>query len=210
MVHSTVGDRPGGEPSPAAWETLWQPVLARAEELAASGERVILAIDGRCGSGKSALAELLAQRFGCCVFHMDDFYLPPAQRTAQWETIPCANMDLERFRQEVLLPASRGECVRYRPYRCAAGRLGAVQTVQPPALNVVEGSYAMHPLLRPYYDAAVFLTCTPQAQLRRLRAREGAHCDVFVNRWIPLEEAYLRAYQVEQSCEITMDTSDFF
>ena len=40
----------------------------------------LLAIDGRCGSGKSTLAAHMAQVFGCPVFHMDDFFLPPAAR----------------------------------------------------------------------------------------------------------------------------------
>ena len=43
--------------------------------------RVIAAIDGRCGAGKSTLAAQLQAQLSCRVFHMDDFFLRPEQRT---------------------------------------------------------------------------------------------------------------------------------
>lgn len=36
-------------------------------------DRVIVAIDGRCGSGKTTLAAKLQKQLHCSVFHMDDF-----------------------------------------------------------------------------------------------------------------------------------------
>ena len=39
--------------------------------------RVIAAIDGRCGAGKSTLAAQLQAQLSCRVFHMDDFFLQP-------------------------------------------------------------------------------------------------------------------------------------
>ena len=44
--------------------------------------QVIAAIDGRCGAGKSTLAAQLQAQLSCRVFHMDDFFLRPEQRTA--------------------------------------------------------------------------------------------------------------------------------
>ena len=66
---------------------------------------VLVALDGRCGSGKTTLAAQLARQFPQSItVHTDDFYLPPASRVAIWEQIPCANMDLERLRTQVLTP----------------------------------------------------------------------------------------------------------
>ena len=73
---------------------------------------VLIALDGRCGSGKTTLAAQLAEQFpGSAVFHTDDYYLPPAQRIPNWAETPCANMDLTRLREEVLVPAIR-DCIR--------------------------------------------------------------------------------------------------
>ena len=72
---------------------------------------LVLALDGRCGSGKTTLAGQLAEQFpASIVFHTDDYYLPPAQRIPDWEKTPCANMDLARLREELLRPARAGEC----------------------------------------------------------------------------------------------------
>lgn len=42
---------------------------------------LLVAIDGQCASGKTTLGEMLARRFDCNLFHMDDFFLRPEQRT---------------------------------------------------------------------------------------------------------------------------------
>ena len=73
--------------------------------------RVIAAIDGRCGAWKSTLAAQLQAQLSCRVFHMDDFFLRPEQRTAARLAQPGENVDHERFLSEVLQPALRGEAV---------------------------------------------------------------------------------------------------
>ena len=80
---------------------------------------LVLALDGRCGSGKTTLANgLAAQLPGCTLLRTDDFYLPPAQRIPDWAHTPCANMDLTRLRDEALRPAYAGQPVAYRAYSC--------------------------------------------------------------------------------------------
>ena len=41
----------------------------------------ILAIDGRCTSGKTTLAEQIEKSLPCNIVHIDDFYLPFSKRT---------------------------------------------------------------------------------------------------------------------------------
>ena len=60
--------------------------------LARLGRPALAAIDGRCGSGKSTLAGLAAHRLGCPLFHMDDFFLPPALRTPERYAAPGGNV----------------------------------------------------------------------------------------------------------------------
>ena len=83
---------------------------------------VLVALDGRCGSGKTTLAAQLAERFPQSItLHTDDFYLPPPQRVTGWERIPCANMHLERLRAEAVAPARAGRAVCYKAYSCREG-----------------------------------------------------------------------------------------
>ena len=133
----------------------------------------VLAIDGRCGSGKTTLAALLAQTLPCRVVHMDDFYLPFAARRPDWRTTPLGNMDLGRLRREVLEPARLGEEIAYHAYDCPHDALRPALLLPPRPLTVVEGSYSLAPALRPYYDLTVFLTCSQAEQAARPQAREG-------------------------------------
>lgn len=128
-------------------------LLRRIQELQVRKERVIVAIDGRCGSGKTTLAARLQKDLDCRVFHMDDFFLRPQQRTAERFAQPGENVDHERFLEEVLLPLRSGQPVTYRPFSCAQQQLGAPVTAAPCRLAIVEGAYACHPrpvgVLRP-------------------------------------------------------------
>ena len=84
------------------------PVLDAIRPLLDRQERVLVAIDGRCGAGKTTLAARLQAELPCRVFHMDDFFLQPYQHTPERLQAPGENVDHERFLQEVLLPAARG------------------------------------------------------------------------------------------------------
>lgn len=169
---------------------------------------ILIALDGRCGSGKTTLAAQLAERFpGSRTIHTDDYYLPPAQRVPGWETLPCANMDLKRLRAEVLNPARAGQPFSYIAYSCREGAYLPPVSCQPARLVIVEGSYSHHPALADCYDLQVFVTCSKAEQTRRLQAREGDRYPDFAARWIPLEEAYFTQHNIEDAADFVMDTT---
>ena len=180
------------------------------QKLLSETDRVVIAIDGPCGSGKSSLADLLAELFPSRILHMDDYYLPLQQRSPGWEQIPCENMDLQRFLQEALLPASRGEEILYRPYSCRKGQLTDSRILPAAPLTIAEGSYSHHPLLAPHYDLKIYLTCHHQEQLARLARREQSHLNDYRQRWIPLEEAYTRACHIIPQCDLYFNNTPFF
>lgn len=175
-----------------------------------TGERSIVAIDGQCGSGKTHFSALISELFPCNIVHMDDFYLPVNQRYADWLKLPGANMDLLRFRDEILLPARSGQQLIYRPFDCRTGSQKPSSVLPAQLLTVVEGSYSHHPLLDSQYDLKIFLTCSKQEQLIRLATREGEHFPAFTDIWSPLEEQYFQHYSVKEHSDIVIDTSNLF
>lgn len=182
------------------------PLLARIDRLMAQKERVTVAIEGGSASGKTTLAALLQKVYGCSVFHMDDFFLRPEQRTAERLSEPGGNVDRERFYQEVLVPLASGEDVVFRRYDCQTQSLGNPQCTVPRALNVVEGAYSMHPLLAPFYDLRVFMDISPELQEKRLFSRNGAvGAQNFLHRWIPLENAYFDALKPAARCDLILE-----
>lgn len=180
-------------------------VLAiRAKQL--TRPRVIVAIDGRCGSGKTTLAARLQKNLGCTVFHMDDFFPRPEQRTDERLSRPGENVDHERFLAEVLLPLMGARPITYRPYLCASQQLGGIVKTVPGRLVIVEGAYACHPSLWPYYDLRIFLSVPAGEQRRRILKRNGAEkAAQFNSRWIPLEERYFKAYDIPLRCDLRIN-----
>lgn len=181
-------------------------VLKQIEELGREKGRVLVAIDGRCAAGKTTLALQLQKKLGCPLFHMDDFFLRPEQRTQERYAQPGGNVDRERFREEVLLPLKAGSVIAYRRFDCSTMSLEAPTAVQPGEVNLVEGTYSCHPELWEDYDLHIFMTVSPQTQLARLAARDAKKLGMFQTRWIPLEERYFEAFDLRSRCELVFET----
>lgn len=178
-------------------------------ELIASNRPLVVAIDGRCAAGKSSFAQKLQEETGCNVVSMDHFFLPPERRTPERLAEPGGNVDWERCLEEVLRPLRQGKFVSYRPYDCHQDCLLDPIEVSPLRLTLVEGAYSCHPKLWDFYDAHVFLTIDPAEQLRRIETRNGPEAlPVFRDKWIPMEEAYFRAYQIPARCTVCLTVNN--
>ena len=181
------------------------PLLSLIDRRARGGRRLILAIDGRCASGKTSLAAALERIYGCNVFHMDDFFLRPEQRTTARYAQPGGNVDAERFLKQVLCPLAAGETVSFSRFDCARMALMPPVSVPPRPISIVEGAYSLRPDLRPFYDAGVFLDIDPALQRRRLLEREGPErVQTFLTKWIPLEEAYIAGCRPQEACDLVL------
>lgn len=186
-------------------------VLEKIEEKrkASGKEYFVVAIDGRCGAGKTTLASDIKHLCDCQVIPMDHFFLRPEQRRKERLMCPGGNVDYERFEEEVLKALGREE-FRYRPYSCREQKLAEPIQINRMPLIVVEGSYSCHPFLRPYYDMKIFLTVGKREQLKRIERRNGQErLSVFIEKWIPLEEQYFEACKVEENCDIRINTDVF-
>lgn len=169
----------------------------------------IIAIDGMSGSGKSYLAEMIGEHFDFNVFHMDDFFLPLELKTKERLAQPGANVHYERFKKEVLDPLVKQQTVIYRPYLCGKWDFGEPVKVEPKKLNIIEGTYSMHPELRDAYDLKIFLSVDDITQKERIRVREGEEkLKQFIDKWIPLENLYFNSMDIKTLCDIIVDTSD--
>ena len=178
------------------------PLLTELDKRLAKG-RVILAVEGGSASGKTTLAALLEKIYDPTIFHADDFFLRPEQRTPERFAEPGGNLDRERLREEVLTPLSRGERVTYRPFLCSSFTLGEPITVEPKRLTVVEGAYSMHPELERFYDLSAFIEVSPELQRERIKKRNTPeHAERFFNEWIPLEKRYFDAMRVKERCNV--------
>ena len=75
---------------------------------------LLIAIDGFGAAGKTTLSGKLSQTLGSCpVIHMGDFCYPPSGQQEEWwgESIRGYGFDVERCRDQVLLPARRAQTI---------------------------------------------------------------------------------------------------
>ena len=166
----------------------------------------LIAIDGRCASGKTGISAELQTALDCNVIHMDHFFLRSEQRTPERLTSPGENVDHERFLSEVLIPLKNNNKVVYRPFDCKTMSLGNEIEVDSKKITIVEGSYSCHNSLYDYYDLHIFLDVSEEEQIRRIKLRDGDEkAEIFKSKWIPLEESYFITFGIAEKCEYKFD-----
>ncbi|MFR5601644.1 MAG: hypothetical protein ACLTKI_04500 [Lachnospiraceae bacterium] len=166
-------------------------------------QRITIAIDGPCAGGKTTLGELLERIYGCSLFHMDDFFLRPEQRTEARYKEPGGNVDYERFRAEVLDRLDDENGVTYQRYDCHLGQLHETVHVPRHRLNLVEGAYSQHPYFGDCYDIRFYLDAGLELRLDRILKRNGpCMLERFKEQWIPMEEAYFQAFEIRKKSQV--------
>ena len=187
----------------------WLPLLAKIEAEISKRSPALIAIEGGSASGKTTLSQLLSRVYDCNVFHMDDFFLRPEQRTEERFAQAGGNIDHERFLAEVLLPLSQGKSVPYRAFDCSTFTLRPAVEIAPKRLNIIEGAYSMHPQLSQFYDFSVFLYITPQLQRKRIEKRNSPDmAQRFFDTWIPLERTYFEATDAAARCSMIWEVKE--
>lgn len=125
---------------------------------------VMIAIDGDCGSGKTTLSQKLADELNANVFHLDDYFLRPEQKTSERLKEVGGNVDRERFKDEVLNSLLQKQSVKMRAYDCKQQALLEEQRIPYCPINIIEGSYSLHPELFDYYDYTIFIEIEEEKQ----------------------------------------------
>ncbi|MCK9216303.1 MAG: uridine kinase [Firmicutes bacterium] len=169
---------------------------------------LIVAIEGNCGSGKSTLANLLGKFYNCNIFHMDNFFLSPEQKTKKRLQEIGGNIDYIRFKNEIIDNLIKNTGFKYRIYDCSIKKLTDYIYVNPKKLNIIEGVYSMHPTLEKFYDMRIFLHVDAKIQKQRILKRNGEQmAKRFLEEWIPMENKYFLNLNIKSKCDIVIDTS---
>jgi uridine kinase len=166
------------------------------------GKRTVIAIDGRCGAGKTTAAEKLAGILDAEIIHMDDFFLPAELRSDERLAQAGGNVHYERFLEEVVAGLKSGKEFRYRRFDCTVMDYTGEIIVKNKPVVIVEGTYSLHPLYGDIYNIKVFCDIDKKEQERRLTAREGfERYKQFRDKWIPMEETYFSTFRIPRVCD---------
>lgn len=124
---------------------------------------MILLIDGRSGSGKTVLADMLAGDLGATVVHMDDLY-------EGWHGLQAAALYAVR---QILEPLSLGEPARWQRWDWAAGTRAEWHELPAGSSLVLEGCGSLTRASRELADRAIWLACDETTRRARALARDG-------------------------------------
>ncbi len=184
-------------------------IIESIDRLLKKDKILIIAIDGNSGSGKSTLASYLSANYDCNIFHMDNFFLRPEQKTTERLQEIGGNIDYLRFKDEVLTNIKENSEFVYQIYDCSLEALTEYIKVFPKKLNIVEGVYSIHPLLEPFYDFKIFLISDATIQVKRILSRSNEiMLKRFVGEWIPLENEYFEKLDIAKKCDLVIRTDE--
>ena len=139
---------------------------------------------------------------------MDDFFLPMELRTPDRLSQAGGNVHYERFKTEVLPGLKKTASISYRRFDCSKMQPGEMRHITSAHVRIVEGAYSLHPQFGNYANLKIFFDISPDEQMKRIRKRNGERAaEIFASRWIPMEEKYIRSFNITQRADITITTS---
>lgn len=186
------------------------------------GRRVLLAVDGIGGSGKTTFASHLAARVTdrpVLVLHADDFFHPARVRHARGRLSPegfwLDAYDHAALAGGALEPLSRPGAARYRDrvYDRRTGEAVRPDPVTAPrdALVIAEGTFLHRDELAGYWDRSVYLHVPFAEGARRMAARDGADPDLRrgpLRRYLGAQRLYFAAARPWSRASVVVDHTD--
>ena len=175
-----------GEPSAAPWRVMTvQDFVHLVLDASAPNRPWIFAVDGRGGSGKSTIADLLHHAVpNSLVIHTDDI---------AWHHSFFDWGDL--LIEHILKPLHSGKAVRYQPPGWQPhGRTGSIDIAAGLTLVIVEGVGASRTEAMPWIDRSIWVQADLDEAKRRCLAREGntEEARTFWDEWMREEVDFLQ------------------
>lgn len=165
-------------------------VFVKISRLYATGSEVTIGIDGRSFSGKKALAKLIETVFDCNIFYTRDFFNFN-------ENKKFVSFDRKRLKSEILSNLNTGSPYIYSSVN-SQGKL-IKHAVAPKRLNIIVGSYALHPSISKYYELKIFMGTDNKAQSEKIIQNTNP---IDILEFESRINEYLTKYNIEINCDV--------
>lgn len=170
-------------------------VMRRVRTLTASTTTLVVGLDGRSGSGKTRLADELADELGWPVVRLDEIY-------PGWDGLATAPEVLAR---DVVVPLRAGRDASWPTWDWAAGAAGPTAHLPWTPHLIVEGCGTGAPPAGPLLDLLVWLEAPEGLRRERALARDGQTFAPHWERWAAQEALVL--HDVPRRADLVLDTS---
>ena len=152
----------------------------------------IIAIDGKCTSGKTTISKLIQKECQATIIQVDDFF-------DNADSI--IGINSERLINEVLTKLNLNTDLTYNKYDCS-NKTFIKNTIPVNSIVIIEGVYSANQLLQPYLDGIIYLDINNEEQMIRLNNRSKALLNRFINEWIPRENQYFDKENIRYQADI--------
>ncbi len=160
------------------------------------GTTVVVAVDGRSGSGKTLLGTAVAEALGCPVVHLDEIY-------PGWDGLEAG---VALATTHVLEPLARGEQAAYPRWDWMRSRPGRTIAVEAAPHLVLEGCGALVPPAAAFAAVRVWVDAPTEVRKERALSRDGETYAPHWERWAAQEDAVYAAARPWESADLVLRT----
>ena len=164
---------------------------------------IVVAMDGKSGSGKSMLASLVAEYVHAAVIQLDDFFAASIP-DAEWDSKSVEQratdvFEWQRVRSEALEPLLSGRAARWYPFDFAAGLRPdgtygiktAYVELEPAPVILLDGNFSTGPQLVDLVNLMVLVEVPEIERHAQLAKRQDPSFLLeWHARWVAVEEYY--------------------
>ncbi len=187
---------------------------------AASGQvPLVVAFDGRSGTGKSTLASRVAEAVQAAVVLLDDFFAASIPN-ADWDRMTAEErgakvFDWARVCTQAVGPLRAGKAACWHPFDFETGpradgtygMKSAVVEVEPAPVIIIDGAYSSGPQLADLVDLTVLVETSETERWTRLTRREEAEfLAQWHARWTAVEDFYFSNVRPRSSFDLIVTT----
>jgi uridine kinase len=181
------------------------PEIANAiKQTSKTSKPVLIGIEGFGGSGKTTFANNLRERLGnAYVVNIDDFIVKEKLNEPSWDK---GGFDRARLEKQVLLPASKGQPVRYEELLWETNTLSAPKVVPDVDYLIVEGISCYHPEIAHYYAYKIWIDTPIEVAKARGKARDtgNGNADKW-DLWAENDLRYQEKYHPKRVADFVID-----
>ncbi len=134
----------------------YEELIKEIDDLTCTYHAFAIAIEGAECSNRQKLAQTLSKKYGAPMIHMADFHLPKPERPTKWQATPGAEVDFDRFNEEIATPWLKGKELVYSIYDEESGEIKERLALPNAQVYIIEGTYACHPSVLDFYDLRIF------------------------------------------------------